>query len=130
MTEELERILRVAFYWGFRTFGWWGILYAGLACLAAFLFFALIRLLVTALEAIHPKVESRIEAKLESAVRFWHRQGRSWVRKYFPIFLATYIIMAGLAVVLGRFSIESALIGCPAVAAGASYCFNRVKRTE
>ncbi len=134
MPEELERIIKIAFYYATRRFGWYWILYAILAAILAIVVFGVVlslaRRLSVATAPMFSDVRVHTENTIQSALQFWHRQGKMWLRKHLPIFVAAYIIMAGLAIVLGRFDADAAVLGCPAVAAGASYFFNRLRRAE
>lgn len=110
MPEELEVITKTVVY---------------------FLLFLLpVLILTVAIATASPKAESYMEERAKKAMRAWHSEGKARLRKHLPAFLAAYAIMAGLAIVLGRFDIIAALVGCPAVAAGMSYFFNRFRRAQ
>ncbi len=128
MPEELEPLLKAAYYYVARTFGWWGILYLILAAFALFLLLKLLHLLIVVVTPAAFKIEVRSATTGEAVLLAWRRQGKPWLWKYVPAFLASYIIVAGLAIVLGRFDADAALVGCPAVAVGASYFFGRLRR--
>ena len=134
MPGVLERIIQIALYYTVRKFGWHWILYAILAAILAVVVLgavlSLARRVSVATAPMLSNTRLHTESAAQSALRGWHQKGGPLLRKYLPAFLAAYIITAGLAVVLGRFDADAALIGCPAVAAGTSYFFNRLRRSE
>ena len=115
MPEEMDPILKAALYFAF--------------------FLLSVFILMAAIAVISPKAARHIEAAVKSIAQAWRSETwrselKSSLRRHTPAFLAGYAITAGLAIVLGRFDVYAALIGCPAVAAGAAYFFNRLRRAE
>jgi hypothetical protein len=53
------------------------------------------------------------------------QQVSAWMRKYIPVAVATYVLLAGIVISFGYFSSDAMLIGCPAFAAAVSYLWNR-----
>lgn len=127
MLEDVERLGRYAFLYLTRQFGPMGAVYGVLIVIAV----AVLWWLGT---TIAPKLVNAVNVRLDAGERL-ARRGRiaseqqlrgllrlPW-RRYFPVFGATYILAAGVAVLLGRFSVEAAFVACPAIAAAASYLF-------
>jgi hypothetical protein len=125
MPEELERAVRYGFILLAKEFGPWGVFYAALAIVAVAALWWGGRALANSIKLRKHEVAGLVARPKDALRRYWRHSSNSWWRPYLPVFAATYLLAAGIAILLDRFGGEAAFIACPVIAAAVSYLFNR-----